>query len=46
MSSLILPKDYKKLILAFVDTQAIYRDDFDDVIAGKGENAASMLDIH
>ena len=37
IASLVLPRDYKSLILAFVESQASQKQDFDDVIAGKGE---------
>ncbi|KEF54513.1 uncharacterized protein A1O9_09680 [Exophiala aquamarina CBS 119918] len=35
-SSLVLPSEQKSLIRAFVESQVKYKDDFDDVIAGKG----------
>jgi hypothetical protein len=35
-NQLVLPHDYKQIILAFVHAQLSGRDDFDDVIKGKG----------
>lgn len=36
LSSLVLPKDYKKLLLALVESQVKHEAGFDDVIVGKG----------
>ncbi len=35
--NLVLPKDHKELILALTESQVQNKDDFDDVIQGKGE---------
>lgn len=35
-NELVLPHDYKQIVLAFVHAQLSQRDDFDDVIKGKG----------
>jgi len=34
--SLVLPADQKELVLAFAESQAKYKETFDDVIQGKG----------
>jgi hypothetical protein len=39
--SLVLPKDYKELILALSESQVQNKDDFDDVIQGKGQRGRS-----
>jgi len=36
-ASLVLPGDYKKLILSFAQGQIMVRNVFDDVITGKGQ---------
>ncbi|KAF2190363.1 putative AAA family ATPase, partial [Zopfia rhizophila CBS 207.26] len=41
--SLILPGDYKELILAFVESQFQHKQNFDDVIAGKGQGVVILL---
>ncbi|KAF9635055.1 Multicopper oxidase type 1 [Lasiodiplodia theobromae] len=40
---LILPGNYKQLILAFVESQAQNRDVFDDIIEGKGQGIIMLL---
>ena len=42
-ASLILPAEQKELIRAFVQSQAKYKDDFDDFIAGKGRGMILLL---
>jgi hypothetical protein len=42
-SALVLPKEQKSLIRAFVESQVKYKDDFDDVIAGKGRGMIMLL---
>ncbi|RDA88566.1 hypothetical protein CP532_5881 [Ophiocordyceps camponoti-leonardi (nom. inval.)] len=42
-SSLVLPGDKKELILAFAQSQARYKDAFDDVITGKGKGIIVLL---
>lgn len=42
-SSLVLPTEQKSLIRAFVESQVKYKDDFDDVIAGKGRGMIMLL---
>ncbi|KAK8242946.1 P-loop containing nucleoside triphosphate hydrolase protein [Phyllosticta capitalensis] len=40
---LVLPNDYKRVIWAFVDAQLSLKDDFDDVIKGKGKGIIMLL---
>lgn len=42
-SSLVLPSEQKSLIRAFVESQVRYKNDFDDVIAGKGRGMIMLL---
>ncbi|KAH0848957.1 putative AAA family ATPase [Fonsecaea pedrosoi] len=42
-ASLVLPKEQKSLIRAFVESQVKYKDDFDDVITGKGRGMIMLL---
>ena len=42
-ASLVLPTRQKSLIRAFVESQVKYKDDFDDVIAGKGRGMIMLL---
>lgn len=42
-SSLVLPSEQKRLIRAFVETQAKYKNSFDDIIAGKGRGMIMLL---
>ncbi|KAL9617549.1 MAG: hypothetical protein Q9160_007666 [Pyrenula sp. 1 TL-2023] len=42
--SLLLAEDYKKLILAFVQSQVQNKDSFDDVIEGKGRGIIMLLE--
>jgi len=42
-ASLVLPTEQKSLIRAFVESQVKYKDDFDDVIAGKGRGMIMLL---
>lgn len=42
-ASLVLPKEQKSLIRAFVESQVKYKDDFDDIIAGKGRGMIMLL---
>lgn len=42
-SSLVLPSEEKMLIRAFVESQVKYKDDFDDIIAGKGRGMIMLL---
>ncbi|KAK2728938.1 AAA family [Colletotrichum kahawae] len=41
--SLVLPEGYKELILAFVESQVKEKDNFDDVINGKGGGLVALL---
>ena len=41
--SLVLPKDQKELILAFAQSQVLYKDAFDDIISGKGKGIIMLL---
>lgn len=40
---LVLPTDYKELILAFVDSHSSQGDGFDDIIQGKGRGIVILL---
>ncbi|KAK8152426.1 P-loop containing nucleoside triphosphate hydrolase protein [Phyllosticta citribraziliensis] len=40
---LVLPHDYKRLVWAFVQAQLSRKDDFDDVIKGKGKGIIMLL---
>ncbi|KAK8187955.1 P-loop containing nucleoside triphosphate hydrolase protein [Phyllosticta capitalensis] len=40
---LVLPNDYKRVIWAFVEAQLSRKDDFDDVIKGKGKGVIMLL---
>lgn len=40
---LVLPFDYKELILAFAESQLSRKDKFDDIIAGKGQGFITLL---
>ncbi|KAL2398967.1 hypothetical protein ABEF93_006715 [Exophiala dermatitidis] len=42
-TSLVLPPEQKTLIRAFVECQIKHKDDFDDVIAGKGRGMIMLL---
>jgi hypothetical protein len=42
-ASLVLPPEQKSLIRAFVESQVKYKDDFDDIIAGKGRGMIMLL---
>lgn len=42
-ASLVLPSQQKSLIRAFVESQVKFKDDFDDVIAGKGRGMIMLL---
>ncbi|KAJ0115112.1 hypothetical protein J7T55_001521 [Diaporthe amygdali] len=42
-NQLVLPQDYKQIVLAFVHAQLSHRDDFDDVIKGKGRGIIMLL---
>jgi hypothetical protein len=42
-ASLVLPTEQKSLIRAFVESQVKYKDDFDDIIAGKGRGMIMLL---
>ncbi|KIV83242.1 hypothetical protein, variant [Exophiala sideris] len=42
-TSLVIPSQEKQLIRAFVQSQVKYKDDFDDVIAGKGRGMIMLL---
>ena len=42
-SNLVLPADQKELILAFAMSQVKFKDDFDDVISGKGKGIIMLL---
>jgi len=39
----VLPADQKELILAFAMSQVKFKDDFDDVISGKGKGIIMLL---
>ena len=41
--SLVLPEDQKNLILAFAQSQVKFKDEFDDVIEGKGKGIIMLL---
>lgn len=41
--NLVLPDDQKELILAFAESQVMYKDTFDDVISGKGKGIIMLL---
>ncbi|KAH8589925.1 P-loop containing nucleoside triphosphate hydrolase protein [Bisporella sp. PMI_857] len=40
---LVLPHDYKEIILAFVDSQLNKEDKFDDIVQGKGRGVIMLL---
>lgn len=40
---LVLPSDYKELILAFVDSHLSQGDGFDDIVQGKGRGIVILL---
>ena len=42
-SNLVLPADEKELIFAFAESQIKYKDNFDDVISGKGKGIIILL---
>lgn len=42
-SSLVLPEETKELVLAFAQSQVKYRDNFDDIISGKGKGIIMLL---
>jgi len=42
-SSLVLPTEQKSLIRAFVESQVKFKEDFDDIIAGKGRGMIMLL---
>ncbi|KAH8782147.1 P-loop containing nucleoside triphosphate hydrolase protein [Hyaloscypha finlandica] len=42
-ANLVLPADQKELILAFAMSQVKFKDDFDDVISGKGKGIIMLL---
>lgn len=42
-NSLVMPPEKKELILAFAESQALYKDAFDDVISGKGKGIIMLL---
>lgn len=42
-SSLVLPHDYKELVLAFVESQLNGKDQFDDIVQGKGQGIIMLL---
>ncbi|KAI1612952.1 AAA family ATPase [Exophiala viscosa] len=42
-TSLVIPSQEKQLIRAFVQSQVKFKDDFDDVIAGKGRGMIMLL---
>jgi len=42
-SSLVMPTDKKELILAFAESQARFKNSFDDVISGKGKGIIMLL---
>lgn len=41
--SLVLPPSHKELILSFVKGQIDHKDDFDDIIEGKGQGIVILL---
>ena len=41
--SLVLPEDHKELILALAESQVQHRENFDDVIQGKGKGMIMLL---
>ena len=41
--SLVLPNEQKELILAFVESQVKHKDEFDDIIEGKGRGMIMLL---
>lgn len=41
--SLVLPENQKELILAFAESQVKYKENFDDVISGKGKGIIMLL---
>ena len=43
-STLVLPPQYKELILALTSTRFEHKDAFDDVISGKGYSALEVPD--
>jgi predicted ATP-dependent serine protease len=40
---LVLPHDYKEIVLAFVDSQLNNKDQFDDIVQGKGQGIIMLL---
>ncbi|KAK5096107.1 hypothetical protein LTS08_007713 [Lithohypha guttulata] len=40
---LVLPFDYKELILSFAESQLSHKDNFDDIMAGKGQGFITLL---
>ena len=42
-SSLVLPEEQKRMILAFVTSQSLHKSSFDDVIEGKGRGMIMLL---
>lgn len=42
-NKLVLPYDYKELILAFAESQFSHKDTFDDIISGKGQGIIMLL---
>ncbi|RDW71005.1 hypothetical protein BP6252_07568 [Coleophoma cylindrospora] len=40
---LVLPNDYKELVLAFVEGQLSQKDKFDDIVQGKGQGIIMLL---
>lgn len=40
---LVLPSDYKELILSFVDSHLSRDDEFDDIVQGKGRGIVVLL---
>ena len=46
LSSLVLPKDYRKLIVALVESQFKHDGEFDDVITGKGTSYLYRLRLN
>lgn len=41
--SLVLPEDQKELILAFAESQILYKEKFDDFVSGKGKGIIMLL---
>lgn len=41
--SLVLPHEQKELILAFAESQILYKEQFDDIISGKGKGIILLL---